>query len=192
MLIKQKSLIVALVSSFVIALVLVLTLVAYLIYIELRGEEFKRSYQELLAKVNSKVYSKYIEAVKLDAFIEASGALKGKPVIDGVIKNNGSRNITALLMKVKFLDRDGAVIYEVTFHPQEPSLGAQASPQVVIPYLSSPARIILKPRDSLAFKRILANCPREIIQSLQDKSVTARTGGRWSGKLVFEVLSIDF
>jgi len=192
MLIKQKSLVVALVSSFVIALVLILTLVAHIIYIELRGEEFKRSYQDLLAKVNSKVYSKHIEAVKLDALIEANGALKGKPVIEGVLKNNGSRNITSLLMKVEFLDKDGAVIYEAAFHPQEPSLGAQAAPQVVIPYLSGPAKIILKSGDSLAFKRILTNCPREIFQALQDKLASSKTGGRWTGKLVFEVLSIDF
>ncbi|MFA6079680.1 MAG: hypothetical protein WC779_08055 [Candidatus Omnitrophota bacterium] len=192
MLIKQKSLIVALVSSFVIAMVLVLTLVAYLIYIELRGEEFKRSYQDLLSKVNSKVYSKNLETVKLDALIEPSGALKGTPVIDGILKNKGSRNITALLLKVKFLDKDGAAIYEVTFHPQEPSLGDQASPQVVIPYLSGPARIILRSGESLAFKRILSNCPKEIIQSLQDKPPASKAWGRWTGKLVSEVLSIDF
>ena len=54
MLIKQKSLIVALVSSFVVSLVLVLTLICYLFYIELKGEEFKRTYQEMLQKVDAK------------------------------------------------------------------------------------------------------------------------------------------
>lgn len=53
MLIKQKSLIVALVSSFVIVLVLVLTLIGYLAYIELKGEEHKRDYQKLLQKINA-------------------------------------------------------------------------------------------------------------------------------------------
>lgn len=53
MLIKQKSLIVALLSSFIISLVLVLTLIGYLVYIELKGKEFKRSYQELLQKAKT-------------------------------------------------------------------------------------------------------------------------------------------
>ena len=54
MIIKQKSLIVALVSSTVIALVLVLTLIGYLAYIELKGQESRRVYYELLKKTNAR------------------------------------------------------------------------------------------------------------------------------------------
>jgi hypothetical protein len=192
MIIKQKSLIVVLISSLVISLVLVLTLIGYLIYIELKGEEFKRFYQDLLQKANAKVYSKYIEISKLTARTEKAGALKGKPIIEGVVKNNGFRNIANLLIRVRFLDRDGATIYEVSFHPQEPSLGTSTLPQVSIPYLSGPARIMLKPSEALPFKRILVSCPHEIAMALRGESDFAKGLGRWAGRLIAEVLSIEF
>ena len=50
--IKKKSLIVALVSGLVVALVLVLTLIGYVICIELKAEESKRSYQDILRKIS--------------------------------------------------------------------------------------------------------------------------------------------
>jgi len=192
MIIKQKSLIVALISSLVISLVLILTLISYLAYIEIKGEEFKRAYQEDLQKINARIYSRYIEAIKLSAGIDETGALRGKPVIDAQIKNNGYRDITGLLIKVKFLDRDGAVIYEVAFHPQEPALGTSGLTQVPIPYLSGPPKIILRPNETLAFKRILVNCPKEIVVALQEKSGFAKGIGRWAGKLALELMSVDF
>ncbi len=192
MLIKKKSLIVALVSSFVISAVLVSTFIGYVIYIEIKGEEFKRSYEVLLQRANAKVYSKYLDASKLEARIEIAGALKGKAVIEGVIKNKGQKNITDLLVKVNFLDRDGAVIYEVTLHPQEPSLGSSGLTQVTIPYLSVHTKIILKPDETLPFKRILFNCPKEIRGELKKEMGFAKGAGKWSGKFSFEVLAVNF
>jgi hypothetical protein len=54
MIIKRKSLIVAIVSSFVIGLVLVLTLASYLMYVEFKADEARRSYGDLLQKMNTK------------------------------------------------------------------------------------------------------------------------------------------
>ena len=53
MLIKTKSLIVALLSSFLIALVLLLTLASYLIYIELKTRESESSYQKLMTRLKA-------------------------------------------------------------------------------------------------------------------------------------------
>ena len=192
MLIKRKSLIVALVSSFVVSLVLVLTLIGYLAYIQLREENFKRSYQDLLKKVNAKTYAPYIEFSNLEARIEDAGALKGKPAVGGVIKNKGAKNITHLFVKVRFLDNDGATIYEMIFPPQEPSLSDQAFGQVSIPYIYAPPKIILKSGDSLAFKRVIVNCPREILMSLREGLGTGHGSGRWSGKILCEAVSVDF
>ena len=50
MLIKKKSLLVALVSSVVIALVMILTLAGYFLYLEFKAEEFRRHYQELYSR----------------------------------------------------------------------------------------------------------------------------------------------
>ena len=192
MIIKKKSLVVAFISSLIVASVMVLTLVGYLAYLQLKDEERKVSYQYLLAKVNAKVYSRYIEVSRLNAKMETSGPLKGNPVIEGVIRNAGYKNMADPLMKVKFLDKDGAVIYEVVFHPQEPSLGTGGLTQVTIPYLPNPSKAPIKPGDSLAFKKILANCPKEVASEMKDASGFARARPRWSGKFSFEFLSLDF
>lgn len=192
MLIKKKSLIVALISGLVISAVLVLTLLGYVFYIELKGKEFKRSYQELLSKINAKVYSKHIDISKLNAKVETSGALKGKPIVEGLIRNNGTREITNILIKVNILDRDGSVLYEIAFHPQEPALGSSILPNVSIPYFGTPAKTILRPGNDMPFKRILAYCPKEILSELDRGMNFSKTSGKWSGNLSSEVLSVDF
>lgn len=190
--IKRKSLVVACTSGVIISAVLILTLAGYSVYTELKGEEFKRSYQELFQKVNAKVYSKHIDVSRLDAKTEDSGALRGKPVVEGIIKNNGTRNIVNLAVKVNFLDKDGAIIYEIVFHPQEPSLGSAGLTQVAIPYLYNPARMPIKPGDSLPFKKILNDCPQEILGELDKNKGFGKIPGKWSGKFSSEIVALEF
>ena len=59
MILKKKSLIVTLVSAFVLSCVLILTLVGYVVYIEIKNEESKRSYHHSLDKLNATIYEKY-------------------------------------------------------------------------------------------------------------------------------------
>lgn len=59
MLIKRKSLLVIFISSIVVCIVLVLTLVAYLIYIEFKREESRRSYNDMLKRVTMGTYPGY-------------------------------------------------------------------------------------------------------------------------------------
>lgn len=191
MIIKKKSLIVALVSSFVIALVLVLTLVGYLVYLEIRERNVQYAYQELLAKVNARVYARHLVVSGLAARIDNVGPLKGKPVVEGAIKNSGTRNVTDLALKVKFLDGNGATVYETAFAPHEPSLGAMALSQVNIPYLNSSPKAIMRPGGSLPFKHVLSNCPPEISSALQDKE-NMRKDSRWNNALAYEIIAIDF
>jgi len=190
MLIKMKSLVVALISSFLISLALILTLIGYLAYMEFKSEEFNSHYRDQMQKINARVYSKHIEINKLQAVIGTTGALKGKPIMEGVVKNKGVKKITDLLIKVKFVDKDGAVIYESTFRPQEPAFGSANIPLVSIPYLYDKAKVILKPGEDLPFKRILADCPKEIASSLTGSF--AKTSGRWSGSLAYEIISLSF
>ncbi|MDP3730438.1 MAG: hypothetical protein Q8R14_02810 [Candidatus Omnitrophota bacterium] len=193
MLIKRKSLIVGLVSSIVIALVLITTLVGYFIYLELKSGEFGRVYQELLEKAKAKVYSKHLDIFGLDARIENTGALKGKPIIEGAITNNGPRDVANLVIKLSFLDRDSASIYELTAHPQEPALGGTVFTRVYIPHLYSYTHptAILKPAQTLKFKKIIAGCPTEVFVELREGEKPTKSFGRWSGKLIYEVISLD-
>lgn len=193
MLIKKKSLIVALISSVVIALVLVVNLAGYLIYLELKDDELARLYRMGLRKINAKVYSKHIEIARLGAGFDATGPLSGDAVIEGIIRNDGYRDITDLFIKVKFLDRDGAALYEVAFHPMEPSLGyygvfAPGS----ISYPADSSASVIKPESSLPFKKILADCPKEILSELKANTGSPSTRLRWAGKLDYEILSVNF
>lgn len=192
MLIKQKSILVILLSSFVISSVLVLTLVGYIVYLELKDEESIHTYQYQLQKINAKVYARHIEVAKLNATIGDIGPLDEKPIIEGVILNNGYRNITDILLKVKFLDRDSAIMYEVIFHPQEPPFGTGGLTQVNIPYLSIPSKTNIGPNSSLPFKRILTGCPNEIVAALKRDRDFSKDRAKWSGKLDSEVLSVNF
>ena len=192
MLIKKKSLIVALVSSFVICLVLIMTLVGYAVYLELKDEESRKVYQAMLQKVNAQYYAKHIEVARLSATVESAGALKGQPVVEGIVRNSGYKDISDILLKVKFLDRDGAILYEVVFHPQEPSLGSSSLPNVSIPYFSEHAKTVIRPEGSLPFKRILTNCPAEIIGELKNGKAAKGVAGRWSGRFDYEILAINF
>lgn len=57
MIIKKKSLAVVLISGFVISAVLVLTLIAYVIYVELKAEESKMAYQDSLKHIKARVHA---------------------------------------------------------------------------------------------------------------------------------------
>ncbi|MCM8761679.1 MAG: hypothetical protein NC938_01020 [Candidatus Omnitrophica bacterium] len=192
MIVKKKSLVVALVSSLVICLVLVLTLVGYAVYLELKEDELNNAYQAMLHKVNAKYYAKYIEIAKLSATFETSGALKGQNIVEGIIRNKGYRDISDMLLKVNFLDRDGAIVYDVVFRPQEPALGSSILTQVSIPYLYESSKNVIRPEGSLRFKRILTNCPAQIASEIKNTASSGSGAARWSGKLDYEILTITF
>lgn len=59
MILTKKSLIVTLISGFVLSCVLILTLVGYVAYIEIKNEESKRSYQHSLGRLNAMIYEKF-------------------------------------------------------------------------------------------------------------------------------------
>ncbi len=193
MIIKRKSLIVGLVSSIVIALVLIMTLVGYFIYLEFKSREFSRVYQELLEKAKAKVYSKHLDIFGLDARIENAGALKGKPIIEGAITNKGSREIINLVLKLSFLDRDNASIYELVAYTQEPALGSTIFTHTSISHMYGYAHPVdaLKPGQTLKFKKIITGCPTEIFVELREGEKPTKSFGRWSGKLTSEVVSLD-
>lgn len=192
MFIKRKSLIVALVSGIIISLVLILTLIGYFMYIEFRGEELKRAYQDLLQKAKAKVYSKYIDITMLDARIENTGPLKGKPIVEGAVTNKGKRPVADLVIKINFMDNDNVVLYELTLHPQEPVFEASGIAQVVIPYLYNFPRSIIKPNETVTFKKIMTKCPTEVFVELREGRQYRKSFGKWPGKLTSQVISLDF
>ena len=193
MLIKRKSLVVGLVSSIVVSLALIMTLVGYFLYLELKSKEFGRVYQDLLEGTKARVYARHLETFGLDARIENTGALKGKPIIEGAITNKGSREVINLVIKLNFLDRDSASIYELTANTQEPALGSTGLTHTSTsrPYGYMHPIDSLKPGETLKFKKIITGCPTEIFVELREGEKPTKSFGRWSGKLTSEVISLD-
>lgn len=192
MIMKKKSLIVALVSSIVIFLVMVVNLAGYLIYLEMKEGELDTAYHILLHKVNARVYAHHIEVARLGAGIEHTGSLIGKPILEGIIRNDGAKDITDLVLKVRFLDKDGAVMYQVIVHPQEPALGSISLPGTPLTHAAEYSITVIKPESSLPFKTILVDCPKEIIAELKKETAAPRGPGMWSGRLDYEILSITY
>jgi len=191
--IKKKSLVVALVSSLVISMVLVVNLAGYLIYLELKDDELSRAYRADLQKVNAKVYSEHIEVARLEASFDRMGPLSGEAVLEGIVRNDGYRDITNLCIRVKFLDRDGAAIYEVTFQPLESSLESYgALAPLAASHLTDTPASVMKPESSIPFKKILTNCPREILSELKASAGSSGSKGRWTGRFSYEILSVNF
>jgi len=186
---KKKSVVVALISGFIVSIVLILTLVGYSVYLELKNEESRISYMYALDKISARIYGKYIELSGLTAKIERSGALKDKAVLEGTINNRGQRDLSELIMKIKFLDTDGAVIYETVSDLLEPALGTGTLGTIKIPYLSYSPHIKVKIGGSLPFKKILINPPAEIYSCLRDEGGLSKNRGRWSGKFDYETIS---
>lgn len=191
MIFKKKSLIVASVSGLTICLVLVMTLVGYAGYLELKHERFKRSYRHVLKKALLNSYAKHVKALKLRARIDDAGPLKGRPIIEGELQNGGNRTITDILLKVKFLDPGGAIIYEVVFMPQDPSLGRSGVPDINIPYITKPIRASIKPGGSLPFKKILEGCPDEIRKELEKTRPSAKPPQKAAEAIQCEIISLE-
>ena len=189
---KKKSIIVAFISGLVVSIVLILTLVGYSVYLEIKNEESRISYEYALAKMNARIYGKYIEISGLAAKIEKSGVLKDKVVLEGTLVNNGNRQLSEIIVKIKFLDNDGAVIYAAISDLLEPALGAGTIGAIKIPYISYHPRVTVKIGGSLPFKEILATPPAEIYSCLSDESGLSRNSERWSGVLGYELISAKF
>jgi len=191
MILKKKSLIVTIVSALVLSSVLILTLVGFVMYVEIRNEESKILYRHSLGRSNAKIYGKHIEISELAAKTEDSGALKGKNIVKGILKNRGDKDIAGLFIQVKFLDRDGAVVYETTFDPREPALGSGVIPEVSIPYIYRHAKIVTKKGGLVPFKKIIDDCPPEISSSINSAAGFSKDRGKWSGKLGYQLVSVE-
>lgn len=190
--IKKKSFVVAMVSGCIICGVLVLTLIGYVAYVEMKNKERVEVYRELLRNVNAKVYSKHLNISGLNVKIESAGPLRGKPVIEGRLRNTGYREVSDIIIRVKLTDLDGAVLYEVLFHPQEPSLGSSGLAQVPIPYISGQTKSSILPDGTVTFKKILSSCPKEIVDELRRQTHEEKRQKSWPYKLDPEVISVAF
>jgi len=196
MFIKPKSIVVSIVSSIVVSAVLVFTFIGYYMYIELKARDDEKTSLDLLRKVKSQIFSKYIEISKLTCAIEKSvQAGRGRPAIRGIIKNRGPIGLYDIVLRVKFLDSKGASLYEVIFHPLEPTYGTNPIGHITQSYLLGYKKGILNANSTNAFRYVIPNCPKEIADSFLalnkgQISTQPKKARGWEGSLTWEVISV--
>jgi len=141
--IKRKSRLVIIWSCFLVAAVLMLSLMGYYFFISWKEEEAEKHYRLIVQELNAKIFAKYVSVTGVVAKIEQEGLLEGLPVLEGSIKNTSVKKVTLLKIKTFFLDKDNSVIYLDSFYP----LGGEN---------------YLLPNDSISFKHLLRKAPKEL------------------------------
>lgn len=166
MLIKKKSIIVITLSSIIISLVLILTVIGFYLYLCLKERDASDQYLKSLSEINAKIYSKYIAVSPLVIKIDEEGIFEGEPIVEANINNQSEKKIKSFKLKLSIFDRDRKVLYLDTFYP--------IRPESYFGVVANDTGNYLAPGDTLSFKHILKNCPKEIESYLKIKSRFAK------------------
>ena len=166
MFIKRKSILVIFLSSTIIALVLVMTLVGFYLYLNWTLENDKNLYKNALYELTAKLFEKYISVADIVLKIESEGQLEGEPVVEGHIVNKTNKKVLSIKMKVSVSDNDSRVLYTESFYP----LGQSQYLAVIKKETGN----YLAPNDAISFKHLLKNCPKEILTYLRMKTRFAK------------------
>jgi len=181
--IKRTSALVIVVSSSVIVTVLALTLFGFYAYLEWKEADTAKNYRLGLYDLNARVFAKHI-LVNLQAKLGTEGASKGKPVIEGTVKNVSNKKIHSLKLRIAFYDPEQRVIYVDKFYP----IGSDPESLVNI---SGFDENFLKEHDSISFKHPLKNYPQEIESYLGSRSKFAKLPGGETLSLVYKIEGLD-
>ena len=168
MIIKKKSILVIVLSITLITLVLITTLIGFYLYLNWKEENTKSLYLTSLYELNAKLYAKYISITSILIKIDEEEFFKGKPIIEGRIKNTSNKKIRSLKLKISLLDKDGRVLYMGLFYP-----------------LRIDSHSYLAPNDAISFKHLLKNCPKDITSYLKMKT-------RFAKEKKKEAIDIDY
>jgi len=166
MIIKKNSIIVAILSSSIIAVVFVLTIIGFYIYINWKEDNNKRQYYDALRELNAKLYEKYVLVHSIIIKIDEQELFKDKPIVEGKITNKSSKRITSLKLEISILDNNNQVLYHDSFYPLRKKSYFDVISDETGNYLSS--------NDTISFKHLLANCPNEIEANLRMKTQFAK------------------
>ena len=181
--IKRTSALVIVVSSSVIVMVLALTIFGFYAYLEWKETDITKNYQLGLYDLNARVFGGHI-LINLQAKLGAEGASRGRPVVEGTVKNTSNKKIYSLKLRIAFCDRQRQVIYVDKFYP----IGAEPESLITI---SRFTENFLGEGDSISFEHPLKNCPQEIESYLRAKSKFAKLPDVEALSLVYKIEGLD-
>ncbi len=163
MIIKRKSLLVILLSTAVISFVLIITLIGFYLFLSWQQETDEYAYKSQISDLNAAIYDTHIYIKGISARIDTDGLFKNKPVVQGRISNKTNKNIISLELRINFEDQKGRVIFMDKFFPVYNDFGVGIIAEKTGNYLA--------PGDSISFKHLLENCPKQILEHLKKQAV---------------------
>ena len=167
MALKQRSALVIVISSAVIASVLALTIFGFYAYLRWKEKNMEKNYKLATYDLDAHLFEKYI-VIDAKPKIAAKGTHKGKPVVEGTIKNTTEKRICSLKMKIAFCNREGEVVYVDRIYP-----------------------VGVGGRDSISFACQLKNCPPEVLGYLKSKSQFVKAGSYEPLEFIYKVEGLD-
>ncbi|MDD5439278.1 MAG: hypothetical protein PHS37_03735 [Candidatus Omnitrophica bacterium] len=164
--IKQKSIIVIFLSSILIALVFVVTLLGFYLYLTISEDDNELQYRESLSELNAKLYEKYIYLSSVVLKVGTKERFRNKPIIEGRISNQSNKTIISIQLGLTLTDNDGRTLYVESFYPLRPDAYLTVIPKRTGSYLAQ--------NDTVSFIHILKRCPADVYAYLKEKHEFAK------------------
>lgn len=170
-------------SSAVIVSVLALTMFGFYAYIEWKESNAAHNYKLALYELKGHLFEKFV-IVSLRAKIGEVGTFRGKPIVEGTIKNTSNKKIYSLKLKITFHDKEHRALYVDTFYP----VGLEFESLL---NLSSTTKNYLRDGDAISFKHQLRNCPPRVMGYLKSQLKFAKVEGAEPFELGYKIEGLD-
>jgi len=170
MFLKKKHILVIILSSAIITGVLVSTLAVYSLYMQWKEDSFALRYRNSIYKLTAEIFRDDVIISSLSVKIENDKIFGKSPVLEGTIKNSSNKTLTSILMEISYIRPDGTVAYKGWMHP----LGEKHFGDFTMPQAARQARHVLVPGETVHFRQVLRNCPRDIVRQISSKSNFAK------------------
>jgi len=190
--IKPKSIIVIFISSFVISLVLVLTIAGLSLYLGWKEKDSERIHSVEIDKLNASLYEKFIDVSDLKAKKGKEGIFKDNYIIEGLVKNNGFRTVSSISLEIDFLNASREAIHTETFKPLQSAVPSSKLSIGSLFILTSGKELPLARGQSMRFKHILSCQKKKDVVSPIKNNRFATNPNEWSGRFSNRVNMIKF
>ena len=187
MFLKKKHILVVIFSSVIVAVVLVSTLAVYSLYMQFKEDSFALRYRNSIYKLTAELFRKDIHISNLSVRIMRDKASSGVPVIEGSIKNGTGKTLTSVLMEISFTRPDGTVSYKGWLHP----LGEKHFGDFTMPPAATQAGYVLLPGETVSFRHIMRNCPRDIIKQISARSNFAKRQPKEKSEFAHSIVGLS-
>jgi len=177
MFLKKKHISVVAFSSAIIAIVFIVTLAGYHLYIQWKQDTLALKYRNSIYKLTAELFRNDVILSNIDLRVIKKEGTSALPLLQGSLKNNSGKKITSISVEISLENPDGTVVYKEWVHP----LGNRSSSFGIMEYTEK----VLLPGEKMSFRHFMKNCPYDVTEKISAKTEFAKEGSR-------EALTVDF